>query len=53
MVFILEAGVVLDLSVAADSFFGQGADTTLVVLHTSVHDDVGLIRDAVNSILTE
>lgn len=53
MVFILEACVVLDDGVAADTFLGQSPDSALVVLGAGVHDYVGLVTDAIDSELAE
>lgn len=53
MVLILETCVILDLRVASDALLGQRANAALVVLNASVHNDIGLIRNAVDSILAQ
>ena len=53
MVFILETCVVLDDGVAADTFLGQSPNSTLVILGACVHDNIGLVTNAVDSKLAE
>jgi hypothetical protein len=53
MVFILEACIVLDNSVAANALLSESPNATLVVLGASVHYDICLIRNAVNGNLAQ